>query len=162
MAGKRKRPPIAIRPLLKAEKFKEFCRRYQSGESQISICRDLRINKNTGTAWAGTVIVTIGTALRHVGINEQRIARKLQSLLDAQMPKWNAGEEDWDYFEDGSLQLEAAKESAKFLDMYPAPKVPPPTQPPITVIIDMDCPRGTTEEMEAVPAVRQLTVEAES
>lgn len=106
----------------------------------------MKIGKNTAVAWAGTVRLSLGEHFRRI-CTDAELATRWEKQYKATR---------------GNSRTRVLELITKITDGFPAPKDPPPTQPPVTVIIEMDCPRGTTEEMEAAPAVRQLTVEAES
>lgn len=78
----------------------------------------------------------IQQAIRIVGLNELRIALKLAELIDATMPRGNPAKRQWDMFPDFTAQLEALKQIARLLNLYPAePSQVEPEQ--VTVIVDV-------------------------
>lgn len=78
-----------------------------------------------GHSWelAAKVRVKMGQALRAQGINEVRIARKLDALLDAKTPKWNQTHGRWDRFEDSGTQIAALDRAVELLELAPPKKV---------------------------------------
>lgn len=96
--------------------------------------------------------LSLAERLRERGIDADSQAKKLAELREARMPKWNAGTEDWDIFDDGHLQLEVVKEINRIQDAYPAEKNIQ-IGDNITVIFDVD----TKPEH---PRERTLTVAA--
>lgn len=96
--------------------------------------------------------VKLADALRAIGLDEVAQAKKLQKLQESLMPKWNAADEDWDHFENGSVQLEATKEINRILDAYPQEK-PIHIGDNVTVLFDV-----RTQPLK--PRERTLTVEA--
>lgn len=78
--------------------------------------------------------ITTQQALAAQGLTADFVARKLARLANAQMPKWNPSEEDWNHFDDGDLQLRATVEVAKLSNAYPAEK----NFEPVTVNINFD------------------------
>jgi hypothetical protein len=64
--------------------------------------------------------VTIQQAFRRVGLVPMRVADKLNKLMDAKEPKWNQKTEQWDHFENTRAQLEAIKQVARLMNLYPA------------------------------------------
>jgi len=74
--------------------------------------------------------------MRRAGLDVARICRKLDKLMDAQEPKWNLHTKQWDHFENCAAQLEAIKQTARLLNLYPAePKEGDGTT--VNVIIDV-------------------------
>jgi hypothetical protein len=80
----------------------------------------------------------VADALAILGRDATSQAQKLAALQEAKTVKWNPFEEDWDVFEDSSIQLAATVEIGKLRDDYPARKEPPPDQGPVVVIFDTD------------------------
>ncbi len=65
----------------------------------------------------------VGPVLRHVGIDEVAIAKRLKKLLRAKEPKWNQESKRWDYFQAAGVQLGALNVAAKLLDIEPPKRI---------------------------------------
>jgi hypothetical protein len=64
--------------------------------------------------------VTLQQAMKRAGLDAMRVASKLNKLIDAKEPKWNPEKKRWDTFENTTAQLEAIKQTARLLNLYPA------------------------------------------
>src|SRR5437870_8969715 len=62
--------------------------------------------------------ITYESALRHAGIDEVFVAKKLKDLAQAQGRQWNPKKGSWEKFEDYGTQLAALREIAKILGLY--------------------------------------------
>ena len=67
-----------------------------------------------------TATKTCQSALRDAGVDEELLAIKLKSLLDAKKQRWNHKNKSWEEFDDCATQLEAIKEILKLFGGYPS------------------------------------------
>lgn len=126
------------------ERLQLFLAEYLSnGLNATQACISIGLSKRTAgkNAWryqaAIRARIDMQQALDAAGLTTDRLALKLNLLLDADMPKWNPGTEDWDVFANGSLQLDAAREIAKLRNLYPAePERDAPCTLNLTVNVD--------------------------
>jgi len=79
--------------------------------------------------------ISMQDSLDAVGLTVEKIAQKLALLIDAQTPKWNPAKEDWDYFEDGHLQLAALDMIIKLRNLYPGERA---RQDPVVVNVTIN------------------------
>jgi hypothetical protein len=64
--------------------------------------------------------LTLQARLRESGLDIRYLARKLAQLMDATEKKWNLATRQWDSFDNHAAQLEAIKQTARLLNLYPA------------------------------------------
>jgi hypothetical protein len=107
------------------EKLAVFTKFYiENGFNALQACLAMGMRPSTAKGASAVfrkrATLTLAQRLRARGLDEDSQAKKLAELREAQMPKWNAGTEDWDIFDDGHLQMEAVKEINRILDAYPA------------------------------------------
>ena len=143
MSGKTKRATKRVRALRKPVEFEQFTRRYAAGETAHSLSKELKIGKNTATAWAGTVRLTLGEHFRRRCTDAE--------LVDRWEKQYRATR--------GNSRTRVLELITKITDGFPAPKEPLPVQSPITVIIDMDCAPGKPELEEAPAQTKIVEVE---
>lgn len=65
----------------------------------------------------------MGPVLRRFGLDEVKVAHKVEQLLEAKTPKWNPESKGWDVFEDGGTQQRALDTLADLLDARPPRKL---------------------------------------
>jgi hypothetical protein len=113
-----------------------------NGFHAVQACIDLGMTPRTAHAHAHRYVdairdrMSLQHAMRESGLDVRLIARKLARLMDATEPKWNCATQSWDMFENYAAQLEAIKQTARLLNLYP----PEPTKvepEQVTVIIDL-------------------------
>jgi hypothetical protein len=87
--------------------------------------------------WPPSVVIfSMQQALGAAGLDPVKIAEKLAQLIHCLEPKWNPAEKHWDFFDDTTAQLEAIRQVARLLNLYPAePSSVEPEQ--VTVIVDV-------------------------
>jgi hypothetical protein len=89
-------------------------------------CIDLGMKRATAKAHAYEYLravrlrVSMQDALKRAKLDPTRLARKLNRLMEAKEPKWNQATKTWDAFENTTAQLEAIKQTARLLNLYPA------------------------------------------
>jgi hypothetical protein len=136
-------PPTTAkhRNRLTDERLTAFLDLYVSnGFSAVKACIGLGMTPKTAHAHRYVDAIrdrmTLQHAMRESGPDVRLIARKLARLMNASEPKWNSTTQSWDTFENPAAQLEAIKQTARLLNLYP----PEPTavdSSPVTVVIDV-------------------------
>ena len=133
MSRTQESPSRRVHAKRKPREFEEFSRRYAAGEPIVALARTLKINKNTAVTWAGTVRLNLGDHFRRI-CTDAELAERWEKQYQATR---------------GNSRTRVLELITRILDGFPAPKEPPPAQPPITVIVEMDCPPDTPEAEEA-------------
>lgn len=88
----------------------------------------------------GTVEVICATALRHVGVDEAFIAKKLKELLEAKQPRWNPKKKELELVRDNDARLAAIKEVVKIFGSYPSDE-----EGPVNIHMDWMTPKKYSE-----------------
>jgi hypothetical protein len=128
-------------PAVDRKKLAAFREHYLSNgfnayRAALAIGMKPRTGQSNAHRYANLRRLEIQQALRIVGLDEVRIALKLDEVIDATTPKWNPAKRRWDIFPDFTTQLEALKQIVQLLNLYPAEasKVDPEQ---VTVIVDV-------------------------
>lgn len=124
------------------EKLQQFAALYiANGFNAVKAARAMGYKKETAQSNAyifqKLAKVSMSDALRAIGLDEVSQAKKLEKLREAKLVKWNPGEDQWDAFEDGRLQMDATKEINRILGAYPAEPSAAPAMT-VNVIVDVD------------------------
>jgi hypothetical protein len=80
--------------------------------------------------------LSLQQVLAEAGLDPRKIAEKLAQLIDCLEPKWNPAEKRWDLFDNATAQLEAVKQIARLLNLYPAQPLKVESEQ-VNVIIDV-------------------------
>jgi hypothetical protein len=92
----------------------------------VRACMALGMKRATAEAHAHRYVeairsnLSIQHAMRESGLDTRHVSRKLAQMIEAKEPKWNQKTEEWDHFENTTAQLEAIKQTARLLNLYPA------------------------------------------
>ncbi len=112
-------------------RFQKFTRLYLESGNAYRSALAAGYARNTAKVksceMARLVRVKAAEALRALGIDETQVALKLKEKLGAKEFRWNPAKKKWETFIAHKPQLEATKELARILDMYPAQKIGGPT-----------------------------------
>lgn len=116
--GRKKRAPTRRQAIFR----QELDRTDNAYQSAITAGYPESTAKSKSGSMAQVVRSELVVALRAQGCTPEFKARKIMQLLAAQMPKWNPGIEEFEYFENADIQLRALQEVNRVEDEYPAPK----------------------------------------
>ncbi len=125
MTAQRKTPENALENDPRFAHFAEFY--VQMGGNGFKAAKAAGYPEEYARAHAHKLVarlkLKVGPVLRHVGIDEVLIAKRLKKLIRAKEPKWNAATKSWDVFESGSIQLGALQSAIKLLDLEPPKRI---------------------------------------
>lgn len=84
------------------------------------------------------------SALLEQGVDVAFVGKRLKNMLEAKHRRWNNATQSWETFEDYGTQLEAIREIAKLLGLYPTRKELEDEHKPHEVIVKVvyDEPKG--------------------
>jgi hypothetical protein len=136
--------PAKHRNRLTDERLTAFLNLYVSnGFHAVKACIALGMTPRTAHAHAHRYVdairgrMSLQQTFKESGLDLRLIARKLARLMDATEPKWNCATQSWDRFENCAAQLEAIKQTARLLNLYPFAS---PPEEPLTVNVIIDVP----------------------
>src|SRR5437870_4298410 len=91
-------------------------------------------SKKTARRWAyllgARVQASMGEYLRAHSVDERRLSRKIDELLEAKLPRWNKKYQKYQLFEDGAVQLDAVRLAAELIGVNPADSLGGPGSTP--------------------------------
>jgi hypothetical protein len=135
-------PAKPTRRQVTAERLARFLALYIERDfNGVRACVALGMKRSTAEAHAHRYVeairsnLSIQHAMRESGLDTRHVSRKLAQMMDAKEPKWNLATKTWDTFENTTAQLEAIKQTARLLNLYPAE---PTAQDALTVNVIID------------------------